>query len=186
MAGINVDVPLRKGDLNADFVEAMINFQPKLTGDRERPVYVRKEIAQTDEQAAIPKLVKRHRRLRVRQHQQLAPVVIANGGCPHLYPGYRSRDIANRHSIAQSNRLFKQDYQAADKIGDHLLQAKSDTQTQCGDSPLQRRPTDTWRALNISNRVTGSEISRPSTMIVWCQKLNESRSTVRPIGSQTL
>ena len=76
-------------------------------------------------------------------HDDLFAVPVGNRGRTRVDPRNTAGQVADRHGITNTNRLFEQDNQARDKVGKNLLQAKPQSHTQCSNQPLQFRPFNT-------------------------------------------
>lgn len=75
-------------------------------------------------------------------HQQLLAVKIANGGGADADTRDYAVGGADGHHIAHTDGSLKEDDDAADEVGDDLLQAKTDTHAERCHQPLDLRPTE--------------------------------------------
>ena len=69
-------------------------------------------------------------------HQQLFAVEIANRSSPDSNFAYFAVFVTDGDNVANTDRSLKKDDQAADKISDYFLQAKSDANSQRCNQPL--------------------------------------------------
>ncbi|MPN22968.1 hypothetical protein SDC9_170353 [bioreactor metagenome] len=74
------------------------------------------------------------------RHDDLFAVPVADGRRAGIDLRYAACQIANGHGVTNTNRLFKQDDQAGDKVGENFLQTKAQTDAECRHQPLQFRP----------------------------------------------
>ncbi len=66
---------------------------------------------------------------RLVRHDYLFTVPVADGGGAGVNFRHATGKIADRYRIANANRFFEQDNQARDKVGENLLQTKTEDQT---------------------------------------------------------
>ena len=76
-------------------------------------------------------------------HEQFFAVPAANRGCPNADSGHDPVGITDRHDVSNPNGTFEKDNQTADKVGDHFLQAETDTDAEGGYQPLKLGPAKT-------------------------------------------
>ena len=74
------------------------------------------------------------------RYEQFLLVPVTNGGSADLDPGDDARGVADGDDVADSYRTLEQDDQAADEVGDDLLQAEADANAECRDEPLHLTP----------------------------------------------
>jgi hypothetical protein len=75
-------------------------------------------------------------------YDEFLAIPIQDGCGPNSNAGDGSADISNGDGITDSKRTLKKDDQAADEIGNDLLQSKAYADAQSGNQPLDTRPFD--------------------------------------------